>query len=152
MLVAIFRANASSPFVRIYLFLVISHHVVYVFFVRRSDTSSHRAEKCMSFLIKERLHAPEGSDMFTLSETAPLLPVINKKTAEINDFSGLSGAYGIRTHGLLNAIRFEAITRFKTGGFFHFFAYFTAICLNFIRRITSSVVEILPVVDLTVNN
>jgi hypothetical protein len=42
----------------------------------------------MSFLIKERLHAPEGSDMFTLSETAPLLPVINKKTAEINDFSG----------------------------------------------------------------
>ena len=71
MLVAIFRVNASSPFVRIYLFLVISHHVVHVFFVRRSDTSSHRAEKCMSFLIKERLHAPEGSDMFTLSETAP---------------------------------------------------------------------------------
>ena len=75
-------------------FLVISHHVVHVFFVRRFDTSSRRAEKCMSFLIKERLHAPEGSDMFTLSETAPLLPVINKKTAEINDFSGLSGAYG----------------------------------------------------------
>ena len=94
MLVAIFRANASSPFVRIYLFLVISHHVVHVFFVRRSDTSSHRAEKCMSFLIKERLHAPEGSDMFTFSETAPLLLVINKKTAEINDFNGLSGAYG----------------------------------------------------------
>ena len=94
MLVAIFRVNASSPFVRIYLFLVISHHVVHVFFVRRFDTSSRRAEKCMSFLIKERLHAPEGSDMFTLSEAAPLLPVINKKTAEINDFSGLSGAYG----------------------------------------------------------
>ena len=76
MLVAIFRANASSPFVRIYLFLVISHHVVYVFFVRRSDTSSHRAEKCMSFLIKERLHAPDGSDMFTLSETSPLLLLV----------------------------------------------------------------------------
>ena len=73
MLVAISRANASSPFVRIYLFLVISHHVVHVFFVRRSDTSSHRAEKCMSFLIKERLHAPEGSDMFTLSEITPLI-------------------------------------------------------------------------------
>ena len=59
----------------------------------------------MSFLIKEQLHAPEGSDMFTLSETAPLLPVINKKTAEINDFNGLSGAYGTWTYGLLNAIQ-----------------------------------------------
>ena len=76
MLVAIFRVNASSPFVRIYLFLVISHHVVHVFFVRRSDTSSHRAEKCMSFLIKERLHAPDGSDMFTLSEIAPFLLLV----------------------------------------------------------------------------
>ena len=71
-----FQANASSPFVRIYLFLVISHHVVYVFFVRRSDTSSHRAEKCMSFLIKERLHAPDGSDMCTLSEIAPFLLLV----------------------------------------------------------------------------
>ena len=54
----------------------------------------------------------QRADMFTLSETAPLLPVINKKTAEINDFNGLSGAYGTWTHGLLNAIQARSQLRY----------------------------------------
>ena len=50
-------AFASSYFLLFFYFLGISHHLVHVFFARRSDTSSHGAEKCMSFLKNERLHA-----------------------------------------------------------------------------------------------
>ena len=52
-----FQQFASSRLLSYFYFLVISHHVVHVFFARRSDTSSHGAEKCMSFLKNERLHA-----------------------------------------------------------------------------------------------
>ena len=52
-----FQQFASSYLSTYFYFLVISHHVVHVFFVRRSDTSSHGAEKCISFLKNGRLHA-----------------------------------------------------------------------------------------------
>ena len=50
-------AFASSYFLLFFYFLVISHHLVHVFFARRSGTSSRDAKKCMSFLKNERLHA-----------------------------------------------------------------------------------------------